>query len=172
EEEHIHSGPIDLSEIIDFVFRLVEGQAEVDDVRLRKQVERKVPPAFGNPRRLEHLFVNLLLNALNAVGPTGGTITVCIQRDADWVRVDVRDTGPGIPLEHQPHLFEPFFTTRANRTGLGLFSARRIVEAHLGEIKVVSAPGEGACVSVWLPTAEAPPELVESAPSTVLNEKR
>ena len=154
DETHIPSCSVDVSEVIDFVFRLAQGQAEIDGVHLFKQVESDVPPVFGNPRRLEHLFVNLLLNALNAVAPTGGTVTVGVRQDAGRVRVDVRDTGPGIPPEHQPHVFEPFFTTRANRTGLGLFSARRIVEAHGGEITVESEAGRDTCVSVWLPAVE------------------
>ena len=156
DETHIHAGAVDLSEIVDFVFRLVRGQAEVDGVRLVKNVQQGVLPAQGNARRLEHLIVNLLMNALNAVGATGGEVTVTLAQEKEWVRIDVEDTGPGIPPEHLTRLFEPFFTTRANRTGLGLFSARRIVEAHQGRIQITSEPGQGAHVSVRLPTATVP----------------
>jgi signal transduction histidine kinase len=124
EEPQIHAGPVDLSEIVDFVFRLVRGQAEVDNVRLVKHALEGISPAYGNGRRLEHLVVNLLLNALNAVGPTGGTVAVILRQEGDWVCIDVEDTGPGIPPEYQARLFEPFFTTHANRTGLGLFASR------------------------------------------------
>lgn len=143
--------PVDLNEIIDFVFKLIYGQAEIDGIQLEKHIRRGVPPVYGNPRRLEHLFVNLLTNALNAVAAHGGQIRVLACKDHGRVRVDVRDTGPGIPPQNLPHLFEPFFTTHPNRTGLGLFSARRIVEAHGGEIKITSHEGQGTCVSVWLP---------------------
>lgn len=152
-ESHVDAVPVDLREVINFVFSLLQGQAEVDGAHLCKRVARGLPAVSGDLRRLEHLFVNLVVNALHAVAATGGTITVAIRREAGRVRVDVRDTGPGISPEHHPHLFEPFFTTRANRTGLGLFSARRIVEAHQGEIQVKSRPGKDTCVSVWLPVA-------------------
>lgn len=153
EEPHISAGVVDLNEIVDFVFRLIEGQAEVDGVRLVKRTAADLTPAQGDARRLEHLVVNLLMNALNAVAATGGEVTVTLRREADQVRIDVQDTGPGISPEHQQRLFEPFFTTRANRTGLGLFSARRIVEAHRGTIQITSEPGHGAHVSVLLPAA-------------------
>ncbi len=154
EEAPLHFSPVDVSEIVDFVFRLIQGQADMDGARLHKRVIRTVSPVMGNSRRLEHLFVNLLQNALNAVAPTGGAITVTIRQEAERVRVDVRDSGPGIAAEHIAHVFEPFYTTRANRTGLGLFSARRIVEAHHGDIKLSSKNGRGVCVSVWLPAFE------------------
>lgn len=154
EETPIQAGAVDLNEIVDFVFRLVYSQAEVDGVRLVKNAPEEVTPVFGNARRLEHLVVNLLLNALNAVGPTGGEVVVTLTQQETSVRLDVEDSGPGIPPEHQAHLFEPFFTTRANRIGLGLFSARRIVDAHQGNIQITSEPGKGARVSVWLPVVE------------------
>jgi len=153
EESPLIAGPVEVSEILDFVFRLMRGQAEVDGIQLRKRVARNVPPVLGNPRRLEHLFVNLLRNAMNAVAPTGGTISVVVRPEAEGVCIAMRDTGPGIAPEHLPHLYEPFFTTRANHTGLGLFSVRRIVEAHGGTIMVNSRIGRGAQVSIWLPAA-------------------
>ncbi|MDX1932887.1 MAG: ATP-binding protein [Capsulimonadales bacterium] len=164
EDAPLLSGPVDVSEILDFVFGLVRGQAEVDGVRLRKRVTGKIPPVQGNPRRLEHLFVNLLRNGLNAVAAQGGTITASIRCDGGQVRVDVSDTGPGIAPEHLPRLFEPFFSTRANHTGLGLFSARRIVEAHRGSIRIESKANKGTRVSVWLPLAELPSVEPEDEP--------
>ncbi len=162
DEAHAHAGQIDVAEIIEFVFSLVKGQAEIDGVRLEMKKSQRVHPAYGNARRLEHLFVNLLLNGLNAVGPTGGTITVTLTQSDQSVRIDVQDTGPGIPSQNQDRLFEPFFTTRANKIGLGLFSARKIVEAHCGEIRIASEPGMGANVTVWLPTDEFTPVLSET----------
>ncbi len=154
EESRMPICRVDVSKTVDRVFRLLHGQAEVDNTALRKRVRQNTPCAYANPRRIEHLLVILLLNALNAVAARGGIVTVALRRDRERVRIDIRDTGPGIAPEHLPHLFEPFFTTRANRIGLGLFSARRIVEAHRGEITVSGGWGHGACVSVWLPIAE------------------
>jgi signal transduction histidine kinase len=92
----------------------------------------------------------------------GGTLSVSAARDGDRVRVDVRDTGPGIQPEYLPRLFDPFFTTRANGSGLGLYSVKRIVEEHHGEIKIQSKLGRGTCFSLWLPTAESVAERVDT----------
>ena len=113
----------------------------------------------GNKRRLEHLFVNLLVNALDAMAATGGTLTVTLRQEISalnqrGVLITVQDTGQPIAPESLPHLFDPFFTTRANHIGLGLFSVQRIVTAHQGEIHVESLPDQGTAVSVWLPAAK------------------
>ncbi len=152
-EAPTESGPVDVTEVIRFVFQLVRGQAEIDNVVLTQSPAADAPPAYGNPRRLEHLFINLVLNGLNAMAAEGGELVVAVNREGNRLRVDVFDTGPGIPEECLSQVFEPFFTTRSNRTGLGLFSAKRIVEAHSGEISVTNRMEHGARVSVWLPCA-------------------
>jgi two-component system sensor histidine kinase HydH len=155
EESHTGSAVVDLGEIIDFVFRLVHGQADIDGVRLQKHLTEDALYVCGNPRRLEHLFINVILNGLNAMSAAGGVLSVTIVEEAGRFRVDIQDSGPGIPEADLPRLFDPFFTTRANRSGLGLFSSRRIVEAHNGEMSISSSTGQGACVSIWLPISEA-----------------
>ena len=145
--------PIDIASVLRFVLKLLEGQAETDGIRLELRDGGFSPVVLGNTRRLEHLFVNLTVNALDAMASSGGTLTVTLQPEGNRVRVAVRDTGAAIAPEHLPHLFEPFFSTRANHTGLGLFSAKRIVEAHGGEIHVESEVDQGTCITVWLPSA-------------------
>jgi signal transduction histidine kinase len=159
EESPAGSAIVDLDEIIEFVFGLVHGQAEIDGVRLEKLNHGVSVHVCGNPRRLEHLFINLIMNGLNAMAADGGVITVGISSEGERIRVDIHDSGPGIPEADLPNLFDPFFTTRANRPGLGLFSSRRIVEAHNGEISVANGPESGACVSVWLPASGAAGEI-------------
>lgn len=154
DESPSDPGAVEISDVIDSVFQLVRGQAEIDGVVLSHHTEPDTPPAFGNPRRLEHLFINLALNGLNAMAASGGALDVAISTDGCRIKIDLTDTGPGVPVEYIDQLFDPFFTTRSNRTGLGLFSARRIVEAHNGEIRVTNRDGGGACVTVWLPRAE------------------
>ncbi|WP_309698034.1 ATP-binding protein [Armatimonas sp.] len=154
DETAVIASAVSLSDVVDFVFRLIQGQAEVDGVQLEKLLQGEIPAVLGNQRRLEHLFVNLMVNALDAMTATGGKLTITLRtetRDQRGVLVTVQDTGQSIAPETLPHLFEPFFTTRANRTGLGLFSAQRIVAAHQGEIQVESLPDYGTSVSVWLP---------------------
>ncbi len=102
---------------------------------------------------MDQVLVNLVLNAIQAMRATGGgTLTLTLDSHKGGVRVRVADTGPGIAPAHRRRLFDPFFTTRPDGAGLGLFSCRRIMEAHGGEIKVRSAPGRGTQFTVWLPT--------------------
>ncbi len=91
-----------------------------------------------------------MVNALQAM-PGGGEVRVQARVDQERVRIDVSDRGPGISAELRARLFQPFFTTKATGTGLGLAVVKRIVEAHRGEIEVTSAAGEGATFSVRLP---------------------
>ena len=147
------AGPVDIEEVICFVFQLVRGQAVIDGIQLIVQADPGVPPVVGSSRRLEHLLINLILNSLNAMSATGGELTVRVKQKGSFVCVRVEDTGPGIPPEHLSDLFAPFFTTRSNRTGLGLFSARRIVEEHSGTISIANRVEGGAVVTIELPIA-------------------
>lgn len=158
EEESFHPGVVNIEEVLQEVIRLVQSQAEIDGTQILLKSQANLPPVYGSGRRLEHLLVNLLLNGIHAVAAKGGTVEVAIQRcntqpDA-MVCIAVKDNGPGIPSEDLPHLFEAFFTKRANRSGLGLFSAKKIVETHNGQIRVASEPGNGTTVTIWLPMAQ------------------
>jgi signal transduction histidine kinase len=103
---------------------------------------------------IHRAVVNLVVNACQAAGP-GGRITVraWVDRRAArrFARIDVTDSGPGIPPELRSRIFEPFFTTKATGTGLGLAVVKSIVESHGGEIEVVSAVGEATTLSLLLP---------------------
>ncbi|MEO7610171.1 MAG: ATP-binding protein [Gemmatimonadales bacterium] len=103
----------------------------------------------GDESALEQLFLNILLNAAQAVGG-GGNAEVTVTTDATHALVQVRDSGPGIPADLLAHVFEPFFSTKEQGTGLGLSVARQIVSAHAGTIEITSAPATGTCVSVRL----------------------
>jgi two-component system NtrC family sensor kinase len=107
---------------------------------------------LGRPRQIARVLVNMLVNAGQAT-EKGGRVRVSTHREADGARVEIRDMGPGLSPEARRHLFEPFFTTRAHGTGmgLGLAVAHGIVTAHGGRIEVDSQPGQGACFTVHLP---------------------
>lgn len=109
-------------------------------------------PVFGNAAGLEQLFLNLLLNAAEAL-PQGGRATIGAGTDGDSVCVRIEDDGPGIPESVRDRIFEPLFSTKEAGTGLGLTISRRIVEAHRGELSVRDAEGGGTCVEVRLPAA-------------------
>lgn len=106
----------------------------------------------GSPNQLKQIFLNLLANARQAL-PDGGTVTLRLERDGDWVVATVRDTGPGVDPEALPRIFEPFFTTRRadGGTGLGLSVSLGIAEAHGGSLTAGEASGGGAAFTLTLP---------------------
>ena len=104
----------------------------------------------GDAEMLKDLFLNLLLNAAQAMGGSG-RIRVRAGARNGRCRIAISDRGPGIPDEHRERIFEPFFTTKNRGTGLGLAITKQVVDAHHGEIEVDSAPGRGTTVTVTLP---------------------
>lgn len=134
--------------------RLMANEMKLAGVTLETDLEEGLPEIRGNPMSLQQVFVNLFLNAVQAM-PEGGRLTVRARREAEGVRVDVADTGRGIPPEQLDRIFEPFFTTKdpGEGTGLGLSVTYGIIEKHGGRITVESDPGRGSVFSVFLPAA-------------------
>ncbi|MFB8128713.1 sensor histidine kinase [Streptomyces mirabilis] len=107
----------------------------------------------GDPVRLRQIVTNQLTNALKFV-PAGGSVTVTLREDGEWAELRVTDTGPGIPAEDLPHIFDRFFRSRAARadgSGIGLAVATELVAAHGGTLTADSAPGQGATFTTRLP---------------------
>jgi signal transduction histidine kinase len=148
----IEPRPVDLEGLLDGVLGLTSAQIRVGRVRVERKFGSDLPSAHGDPHQLEHLFINLILNAVQAMDSTGGgTLTVSASKSAETIRIRFSDTGPGISREALDGLFEPFRTTRANGFGLGLFSCRRIAEAHGGTIAASRNPIRGSTFTVTLP---------------------
>ena len=109
--------------------------------------------------RIDHVFDNLILNAIQHT-PRGGLVRLTARPEGDAVRVDVRDTGQGIPREHLPRLFEKFYripgASRAGGAGLGLAIVREIITAHGGRVDVASQPGKGTTFTFTLPADPIP----------------
>ena len=125
-------------------------------VRLSFEVNDGVPAVMADRRLLERAVVNLLENALQAVGEYG-TIRVRL-RSAEAGRraeIDIEDSGAGIDTAVKDHLFEPFFSTKTSGSGLGLALVKRIAEDHGGGVSLEPAPGHGTRAILWLP-ADAP----------------
>lgn len=144
---------------------LTKHQLDQHMIGCEVRIEQDLPKVFGNVGELEQVFINLLLNAENAMADAGGDLTIEAQQEGDWLEIRFRDNGPGIPAEHTDRIFEPFFTTRADRggTGLGLAVSYRIIENHGGTITVESEVGAGACFTVRLPIPD--PDTVPVQPS-------
>ncbi len=142
-----------VGEVLETTLNLLSNELSLGQVELEFEVGEDVPTVRANPRHLQQVFLNLLLNAIQAM-PEGGTLTVWAGPDEDGgVRVDVADTGIGIPPEDLDKVFDPFFTTKepGQGTGLGLAVSFGIVERHGGRLTVASEVGRGSTFSVFLP---------------------
>lgn len=117
-----------------------------------EQQLQDVPDVLGNQAEIGQVFMNLMVNAAQAMNGSG-TLTLSSCCEDDWVKVSIADTGPGIPAELQKRIFEPLFTTKeaGQGTGLGLAISREIVERHGGRLELESEPGRGATFTVLLP---------------------
>jgi len=142
---------------------LLRNQIMISGLTIDVDVAPGLAAVAGNLRLLQQVFLNLMQNAVQAT-PAGGAITVSGADAGEFVRLSVRDSGKGIDRENLSHIFEPFFTTKevGKGTGLGLAVTYSIIKRHGGRIEVESAPGKGACFSVFLPKAVAVP--AESGP--------
>jgi signal transduction histidine kinase len=111
-----------------------------------------VPPVQAQGERLQQVFINLILNALDAM-PDGGKLRIELLRADREAVVSISDTGTGIRSEHLPHVFDPFFTTKGigKGTGLGLSISYAIIKEHEGRIQVGSKTGKGSTFTVFLP---------------------
>jgi len=144
-------GPI-LSEAVE----VVGPAAHQAKVERSVEVPPDLPEVVIDAGLLRQAFLNLCVNAIQAMAPGGGgRLAARAWRDGAQVVVEIRDTGPGLPEETARRVFEPFFTTKAEGTGLGLAIVRQAAEAHGGSVEVQSAPGQGAAFRLRLPVAVA-----------------
>ncbi len=130
--------------------------AENRDIAVERDIEAGLPPVSIDARLMRQAVLNVAVNAVQAM-PRGGRLTVRARRDGAWARVEIRDSGPGVPDEIRHRIFEPFFTTKASGTGLGLAVVKRIVEGHGGEVAVASDPAAGAAFTIRIPLEAGPP---------------
>ena len=124
-------------------------------VTIDRQVAPGLPPVLADRDQILQVLLNLVRNALDALAPGGGALSVAAARAPGGVAFTVRDGGPGIAREDVARVFEPYFTTKEGGTGLGLAIARRIAEEHGGTLEAESAPGAGAAFTLVLPAAGA-----------------
>jgi two-component system NtrC family sensor kinase len=146
--------PLDVNEILNKVLTLAHKYLQHRHVVLRQHLAPGLPPVVGSASELGQIFLNLVLNAVDAM-PEGGTLTVRSGGGEDGrLVVSVRDTGVGIPPENLERIFEPFFSTKQEGTGMGLAVSRTLVRRHGGTLEAESPPGEGATFTVRLPVSE------------------
>jgi len=142
-------------EIVQRTVALVKNQIMLAGIKLEVEFSQDLPLVRGNLRNLQQVFMNLLLNAIQAM-PNGGDIRICVKSELpDLVRFDISDSGVGIEAQALEHIFEPFYTTKnvGRGTGLGLAVVYALVKRHGGRIEVQSEVGSGTLFSVFIPVA-------------------
>jgi PAS domain S-box-containing protein len=150
----VDSGPCDINVVISDVLALLEHQFKTGRIQVRKEFATPGPVVQGMEYKLQQVFLNLLLNARDAM-PKGGWLTIVTKVEKGSVAVEVGDTGSGIPSEHLSRIYDPFFTTKAigKGTGLGLSITYGIVQEHGGAITCDSTVGQGTRFTLQLPLA-------------------
>ncbi|HEX8909763.1 MAG TPA: ATP-binding protein, partial [Anaeromyxobacteraceae bacterium] len=133
-------------------------------VKVERALPAELPHVPMDARLLRQALVNLVVNAVQAMGAGGGTLTVRARAERDGAVLEIEDTGPGIPEDVRHRIFEPFFTTKAAGTGLGLAVVKRIVDDHHGTIETRRATAGGTVFAIRLPLRRSPP-LKPDAPS-------
>jgi two-component system NtrC family sensor kinase len=156
--------PTDVNNVIEEALALLERELRRHQIVVRQHLSSRLPIIQAQPDRLKQVFLNLFLNAQQAM-PEGGTleVTTRLSQETDseilagrYALIQVQDTGSGIPEEHLSEIFEPFFSTKteAKGTGLGLWVSRSIIQDHGGQIIVRSHPGYGTTFIIALPSEE------------------
>jgi two-component system NtrC family sensor kinase len=142
----------DLSGLVSDALDLIGPEARHRSVAIEAKLEEMAPVEI-DPGQIHQVVLNLLTNALHMM-PEGGRLRVAVREDEGCALIEIEDSGPGVPPGDRKRIFEPFFSSREEGTGLGLSVSYSIVRAHEGEIEVSGEPGEGAVFTVRLPRSE------------------
>jgi PAS domain S-box-containing protein len=171
---------VQLNDVIQEALQLLRYTLQLDEIDVIQRLADDLPVLWGDPHQLHQVVVNLLTNAHQALRETPPPHQIILTTEYDAaqqaVRLEVLDTGPGIPLALQARIFEPFFTTKPAGvgTGLGLPLCQSIIAGHEGTLRLESLPGHGARFVVTLPVAVEPhpePAVPEPLPSTLVTGK-
>ena len=145
---------IDINEVITKTFKFASQHRGLLNIEKRLELAPDLPTVYADSKQMQQVFLNIILNAFQAMA-NGGTLTIttCLspRQDRTFVRIDVADTGSGIPPQILEKIFTPFFTTKAQGTGLGLPICCKLVDLHNGEIKVASDDRNGTVFTIELP---------------------
>lgn len=142
--------PTDLDALVRRMVDFLAPTAKIQNVTIHWHADAELPPVPLDAELFEIALLNLMLNAEDAM-PDGGTLTVQARIEVDGIALDVIDTGCGMDAELLAKVFRPFTTTKEGGHGLGLATARKVVQAHSGSLDVQSAPGTGTKFTIHLP---------------------
>ena len=154
EVPSVHHGQTPDMPVLQHLVTLIRGEAHEKGIDVETEVSSGLPLVFTDENQITQVFLNIMINALQAMG-AGGKLSIHAEErtfnNDRWVNVSFSDTGPGMDRAKINKIFEPFFSTRQGGTGLGLAIAHRIIEDHGGSIHVESVEGSGSVFTVQLP---------------------
>lgn len=170
ETQSVELKPLPLAESIQELMSFLRFKSEIRKGLVQSEI-RSEPTVFGNKLKLHQVLVNLIQNAVFAIGDDAdGRILVALDQDDEAATITVDDNGPGIAPQHLEQIWEPFFSTKGSAgNGMGLDVAKRLIDAHRGEISCASTPGEGTRFTVRLPLvpeAQAANEAPQASAAT------
>lgn len=154
-----HRELVDVNGIIQEMFTLLKGEADRYSVAMRTELAPDLRQIMADRVQLQQVFMNLMLNAIEAMQDTGGELTVKSELLDDQLQFSVSDTGVGLPMEKMDQIFSAFFTTKPQGSGMGLAISRSIVESHGGQLWASANSGGGATFQFTLPI-----QVAESSP--------
>jgi signal transduction histidine kinase/DNA-binding response OmpR family regulator len=143
---------VTVGQLVTQVLQLAQKHISHQKVKLQQFAEPNLPPVEVIPDQIAQVFLNMILNGIDATPPQG-VLNVVSQREGEWVKVSFIDSGSGMSPEVQERVFEPFFSTKEGHAGLGLTISYGIIERHGGRIEVKSVVGQGCTFSVYLPVS-------------------
>ena len=149
-ETKLKPGDADINELLEDTLGLLVNQSLFQNIKIKKEFFRDLPTIFADATQLKQVFLNIILNAAQAMEGKGD-IAITTWQDKNDIKIKIRDTGPGVPPEHVGKLFNPFFTTKEKGTGLGLAISYGIIERHFGKIDVETELGKGSTFTISLP---------------------
>ncbi|MGB6552616.1 MAG: ATP-binding protein [Candidatus Binataceae bacterium] len=157
--------PVDINGSIEEIVTLVFGESRIGAARVELELDRSIARVMGEQTGLEQVMVNLLMNARDAAADRIKIETGADPSRQGWIRIVVSDNGSGAPPEVIKRVFEPFYTTKAQGTGLGLWLSHRVIADHGGTIEVQSEPGNGTSFLIRLPGVDVEPQQRAAAAS-------
>ena len=144
--------PIEVSKVISHVCELLRPEAATRGIEIAMNMPDSLPSVAADSAQLTQALVNLVINAIQAVGRDGRVeVTGSLEQGEGVLTIAVRDTGPGVPADSRSAIFEPYFTTKPEGSGLGLWIVQQIITAHGGAVEAGNAAGGGAVFTVHLP---------------------
>jgi signal transduction histidine kinase len=164
----------DVSEIVSNIARILQSQAKEKDVKIGLHMASRLPKIFIDKEQIKQVCMNLILNAIQSIEGGGavevGTHLFGENGEPRFIQIEVRDTGIGIPEKDIENIFNPFFTTKEDGSGLGLSISHQIIKEHGGYMVVESEVGKGTSFFIRLPVTYVPPKPARQSP-LVINEE-